>query len=233
MKEAAMKPDAQLQRDVLDELEWEQSIDAAQIGVAAKDGVVTLTGHAPVYADKIMAAEVAKRVHGVKAVANDILVRPSDGSQLDDADIAAAVVHALKWDAVAPDECIQIIVEDGWITLEGTVDRQYQKEAADRVVRHLDGARGVTNAILVEPCEPPDGMRARIEAAYRRSALVDSRRIAVEADNGIVRLCGDLHSHVERDEAERIAWTAPGTIKVENCITITPWGYGPSDEWGY
>jgi osmotically-inducible protein OsmY len=218
-----VKTNAQLQRDVLDELRWEPSIDAAQIGVTARDGVVTLTGHVGVYAQKFTAEEAAKRVHGVKAVANDIVVRPLDSSQLDDADIATAALQALKWDAAVPDDRVRVTVRDGWITLEGAVDRQFQKAAADRAVRRLIGARGVTNTILVKAGETASDIKASIEAAFRRSAILDSSSIKVEKDNSTVTLSGNVHSHVERDEAERIAWAAPGVSRVVNDLVITPW----------
>lgn len=218
-----MKSDVQLQHDVVEELEWEPSIDAAEIGVAVKGGVVTLMGHVPVYAQTFKAAEVAKRVHGVKAIANDIQVRLGDGHQPDDADIAAAALHALKWDASVPDERLQIAVRDGWITVDGTVDWPFEREAADRVLRHLIGALGVTNTILVKPRETANDVKSDIEAAFRRSATLDAKKIWVETKDGAVTLHGEVHSHAERDEAERIAWTAPGVRRVEDCITIAPW----------
>jgi osmotically-inducible protein OsmY len=222
-EELTVKTNAQLQRDVLDELQWEPGVDAAQIAVTARDGVVTLTGHVSVYAQKFAAEEAVKRVHGVKAVANDLTVRPPDSGQLDDADIAASALHALKWDATVPDDRVRVTVRDGWITLEGAVDRQFQKEAADRAVRRLIGARGVTNTILVKAGETASDIKGSIEAAFRRSAILDSTKIRVEKDDGTVTLSGDVHSHVERDEAERIAWAAPGVSRVVNDITITPW----------
>jgi osmotically-inducible protein OsmY len=180
-----------------------------------------------------MAEEVAKRVHGVKGVANDIEVRPPDSHQRDDADLAAAAVHALEWDAAVPDDRLQVTVQDGHITLEGVVDWQYQKEAADRAVRHMVGARGLTNSIEVKGREAPDDIKVSIEAAFRRSATLDSRRVSVQTEGRTVTLEGDVHSHAERDEAERAAWAAPGVVRVRNYLTITPWGYGPADEWGY
>ena len=237
-----MKTEIDLRRDVLDELEWDPSIDAAQVGVTVKEGVVTLTGHVPHFAEKFAVEEVAKRVHGVRAVANDIEVRPQESHQRDDTDIAAAAVHALEWDPKVPDPWIQVTVRDGWITLEGSVEHQFEKAAADRAVRRLIGSRGLTNAILVAPGqragEPAprrgDELRADIEAALKRSASVDSRQITVEIESdGEVVLTGDLHSHAELDEAERIAWTARGVARVDNCLTVTPWGSGPADEWGY
>jgi osmotically-inducible protein OsmY len=145
-----MKTDAQLHREVLDELERDPTVDATRIGVSVKDGVVALTGSVPVYGQKFRAQEVVTHVHGVKGIANDIEVRVPDGLPPNDADIAASVLHALKWEAKVPDDQVQVIVRDGWITLEGTVDQQSQKDAIDRAVTRLIGARGLTDLILVK-----------------------------------------------------------------------------------
>ena len=128
---------------------------------------------------------------------------------------------------------LQVTVEEGWIRIEGTVEHQFQKLAVDRVVRHLHGARGVTNEIVVAPPETMTEIAAEIEAAFRRSAVLDSSKLAVEVDGSTVTLTGDVRSHSERDEAERTAWAAPGVRRVENCVTVTPWGAGPAEEWGY
>ncbi len=237
-----MKPDVKLQHDVLEELDWDSGIDAAQIGVTAKDGVVTLTGHVPVFAEKLAAEDVTKRVHGVRAVANEIEVRPPASHHRHDEEIAAAAVHALKWAAKVPDERLQVTVRQGWLTLEGTVSEPFEKQTADRTLRQLVGARGVTNTIRIDrrrraaPPEQPHWaaeLKSIIEAALRRSATVNSKQVTVEIEEQRVVLSGDVHSHAELDEAERIAWAAPGVAEVENDITITPWGYGPAEEWGY
>ena len=228
-----MKTNVHLQRDVLDELEWDPSIDAAQVGITAKDGIVTLSGHVPVYAEKHVAEEAAKRVHGVRAVANEIQVRPTEAHVRDDEDVAAAAVHALEWDARIRDEQLQVTVEEGWITVEGRVEHQFQKAAVDHAVRHLAGARGLTNGIVVAPQEMTNAVKARIEAAFRRSATLNSKQLNIEIDGSSVILTGDVHSHTEFEEAERTAWIAPGVRCVRNCITITPWGFGPAEEWGY
>jgi len=157
-----MKTDAKLQRDVVDELHADPRIEAARIGVTAAGGIVTLTGHVPVYAQKFFAEEAAKRVHGVKAVANDIDVVLSDAGRRLDADIAGAVVNALRLDAEIPDERLQVTVRDGWITVGGTVDWQFQKEAVDRAIRPMVGARGLTNTIVVQPpVEPAEAESVR------------------------------------------------------------------------
>jgi osmotically-inducible protein OsmY len=223
-EELIMKTDAELQRDVLQALQWEPSVDATQIGVTVKGGVVTLTGHVTEYAQKFTAEAAAKRVHGVKGVANDVGVKLSDGGLRTDSDIAAAAVHALEWHAEVPDDRIRVVVRDGWIILDGKVDWQYQKEAADRVVRTLIGARGVTNNILVEPRGAPADVKADVEGALRRSAIVDSTAVSVETSDGTVTLRGAVHSWADREEAERLAWGAPGVRRVENCLELTPWG---------
>jgi osmotically-inducible protein OsmY len=228
-----MKTDVHLQRDVLDELEWEPSIEAAQIGVTTNEGVVTLSGHVPVYSEKHTAEVVAKRVHGVRAVANEIEVRPSGTHVRDDEEIAAAAVHALQWDAKVPETRIQVSVEDGWIKVDGTVEHRYEKLAVDRVLRHLHGARGVSNEITVTPKQAVSEIQAAIEAALRRSAVLNSSRLSVEVEDSKVTLTGDVHSHSELEEALRTAWSAAGVQEVQNCVTITPWGTGPAEEWGY
>ena len=227
------KTDVHLQRDVLDELEWEPSVDAAQIGVTTKDGIVTLTGHVPVYSDKHTAEEAAKRVHGVRAVANEIEVRPLDVHVRDDEDIAAAAVHALQWDAKVPDKDVQISVEDGWIKAGGTVEHRFQKAAVDRVLRHLHGARRVTNDIRVVSPEAVSAVTSAIESAFKRNAVLNSRKLAVEVADSSVTITGDVHSLSELAEVERVAWSAGGVREVQNCVTITPWGLGPAEEWGY
>lgn len=228
-----MSKDVELQRRVLDELDWEPSVDAAQIGVTVHEGVVALAGHVPHYTQKFTAEEVVKRVYGVKGVADDIEVRPPASHQRDDADIAAAAVHAIEWDTGVPQGRVQVTVREGWIVLEGAVDWQYQRQAAERAVRHLTGLRGVTNSILVQPGETTSLLKEDVEAALRRSAIVNSECVAVEIDGNTVLLTGDVHSHTERDEAERTAWAARGVVNVENCITVTPWGTGSAEEWGY
>ncbi len=228
-----MKTDVHLQHDVIAELDWDPCVDAAQVGVIAKEGVVTLTGHVPAYAEKHAAEEVTKRVHGVRGVANEIEVRPGQPSLYDDEEIASAAVHGLQWDARVPHQNIQVLVERGWVTLDGTVEHQFEKKAADRVLHHLAGIRGITNAIHVLPQKELDEVKSSIEAAFRRSATLDSSLLNVETEGETVILTGDVHSHIELEEAERTAWAAGGVHQVQNCLTITPWGLGPAEEWGY
>lgn len=214
--------DTQLQRDVLNELEWEPSVHAAEIGVAVKEGVVTLSGMVGTYAEKLAAEKAAKRVRGVKAVAEDIAVRVRTGLERNDTEIASAAVVALGWDVEVPHEKLKIKVEDGWITLEGEVDWAFQRDAATRVVRYLMGVRGVTNLITIKPRIETATIKRRIGEAFKRNAELDANRIRVDAIGGRVALYGDVHSWQEHDEATHVAWSAPGVVIVENHIAVTP-----------
>jgi osmotically-inducible protein OsmY len=215
-----MKSDLELRRDVLDELEWEPSIDAAGIGVTAHDGVVTLSGNVKTYAEKLTAEHAAERVRGVKAIANDIEVQLGRAHARTDSDIAEAAVNALRWKTLVPDGQIKTSVSEGWITLDGEVDWQYQKEAAFDAVRFLVGVHGVTNLISLKPRASATEVKSYIEAAFRRSAELDAKSIEVEARDGKVILRGNVHSSSERQEAARTASAAPGVTQVENLIGI-------------
>jgi osmotically-inducible protein OsmY len=221
-KEDSMKDDVALRRDVLDELEWEPSLDAAEIGVTAREGVVTLTGAVKSYTEKITAERVTKRVQGVKGIANDIEVRLPGTAERTDSDIARAAVDALTWKSSVPADRVRVLVKNGWVTLEGQVDWQYQKDAAFGAVDHLVGVKGVTNMIALRPRVSATEVKSRIEAAFRRSAELDAQKVRVEIRDGKVTLRGDVRSWSERHEAERTAWAAPGVTQVENLIAITP-----------
>lgn len=212
--------DLELKKAVEAELNFEPSINAAEIGVAVKDGVVTLTGRVDSYWTKVAAERAAARVAGVKAIANDLEIRLPTSSERTDEDIARAAVNALEWDVLVPSDSIKVSVSKGWVTLEGEVDWHYQKDAAERAVRRLIGVRGVSNLIEVKPHVRPTQVKAQIEEALKRSAELDANRITVETDGDKVILRGTVRSWAEREEAERAAWRAPGVRSVDNRITV-------------
>jgi osmotically-inducible protein OsmY len=216
----AMKNDIQLRRDVTDELEWEPSVDATQIGVAVKDGIVTLTGEVTHYAGKLEAERLVKTVAGVKAVANDVQVRVPGISVQNDTEIAEAALNALKWHTSIPSDKVQITVRDGFLTLEGHVDWQFQREAVENAVRFLKGVKGVSNMIKLAEKPKPKDVKAKIEAAFKRNAEVDAGHVQVETQEGKVILKGKVGSWTELSEAERVAWTAPGVTDVDNRLTV-------------
>jgi VCBS repeat-containing protein len=213
-----MKTDNELRRDVEMELQWDPSVDARDIGVAAKNGVVTLTGQVSNYSEKWRAEGIAKRVAGVVGLANDIEIRLS--TERTDTDIAQAAALALKIDTTIPPDQVKVIVEHGWITLEGKVDWHYQKSSAESAVRHLAGVKAVTNAIAITPKVIPAEVRNQIEQAFKRNAQIDARQISIEAHDRKVILRGTVRSWAELHEAETGAWAAPGVSEVDNRLTV-------------
>ena len=214
-----MKTDTELQQHVMDELEWQPGLDAAAIGVSADSGVVTLSGQVASLAQKWEAEDAAKHVAGVRAVANDIKVDLGGGARTD-ADIARAALNALDWDVVVRDKRLKVTVSDGWVKLEGEVDGQYQRAAAERAVRYLSGVTGVTNLIAIKPAVTRKEIKTKIEQALQRSAALDAQQIYVETHGDTVILRGNVRTWEEREDAERAAWAAPGVTQVEDHIRV-------------
>jgi len=214
--------DKELKQHVQNALDWEPGLDATDIGVSVDGGVTTLRGNVASYSEKMTAERVALRVYGVIAVANDLVVHLPSGSERTDTEIAQAAVSALNWNTVVPNDRVTVIAQNGWLTLSGTVNWNYQKDAAARTVRDLMGVKGVTNHIAVKPQLKTSDVRDKIEAAFKRSAEVDARRISVVAEDGKIILSGNVHSWAERQEAERAAWAAPGVKLVDDRLTVVP-----------
>ena len=215
------RSDNSLRDDVLLELKWDPKISSASdIAVAVKDGVVTLSGFVPSFWEKDAAEKAVKRVYGVRGIANDIKVKLF--WQRTDPEIARDAVHELESHVSIPADRIKVTVKDGWVTLEGTVDWEYQKSLAQSAMKKLKGVSGVTNKIQVTPKASTAEVKSKIEEALRRSAELDARRITVEIEGSTVKLYGSVSSWAERDEAERAAWSARGTTMVENHILVNP-----------
>src|SRR4030088_359998 len=200
------RSDADIQRDVLDELKWDARVQPNEVGVAVKDGIVTLTGWVDSYTKRWAAEEAALRVRGVKAVANDIEVKLPISVERTDADIAAAALRALEWDAMIPNDQVKVTVSKGWVTLDGEVNWQFQRDDAERVVRRLTGVKGVTNLLRVKSRPTPSELKQKIEDALVRSAETDAKRITVEVQGNKVVLEGTVRAWAEKQEAERVAW---------------------------
>jgi osmotically-inducible protein OsmY len=216
-----MKTDKQLQQDVMDDLRWDPSIDASKVGVVASNGVITITGTVPSYFQKQNTEKIVKRVAGVRGVANDIDVRLPNSTERNDGDIAQAALNALKWDTSVPDNKVTVTVSKGWVTLEGSVDWNYQKESCDKAVEKLTGVKGVTNRISVAPHVTSKDVKSEIKAALHRYAELESRSIDVDAVDNTVTLRGQVRSWAERKEAETAAWMAAGVSQVKNEITVS------------
>ncbi len=217
-----MRTDAQIERDVKEELKWHPDLDATDIALTVQNGVVTLAGFAKSYLEKYEAEQAVKRVAGVVAVANDIEVRLPNIDQRPDPDIARDVVAALKSSLPLTWDQIKVTVKSGWVTLEGDVDWNYRRTAAETAARPIKGVKGVTNAIRVKPSVEPAQIKQKIMDAFKRNAEVDANHITVETHGNEVVLEGTVRSWIEREEAERIAWLAPGVTKVDDRIVVRP-----------
>jgi len=215
-----MKTDTQLQQDVSAELKWEPSVHAARIGVEVKDGVVTLAGQVDSYAEKWSAESAALRVAGVKAMSTELKVHLTSPSKRTDADIAAAVENVLEWCSSLPAGGPKVMVEDGWVTLSGDVDWQFQKQAAADSIRFLMGVIGVSNQISIMPTLSATLVKSDIEAALKRTAIADAKQIKVAVRGADVTLSGTVHSWAERETATNSAWATPGVISVVDQLTL-------------
>lgn len=214
--------DKSLQQDVIDELDFEPSVNAAHIGVAVNKGVVTLNGHVGSYAEKLAAEKAVKRVKGVRAIAQEMDVRfPSDKKTADD-DIAARAANILAWSAVVPPGSVKVKVQDGWVGLSGEVEWQYQRSAAEAEIRRLSGVAGVVNSIAIKPRVVASDVKRKIEGALRRHAELEAQgiRVLVE-EGGHVALEGHVHDWRQREAARRAAWSAPGVTRVDDHLLVS------------
>ena len=215
-----MKTDSKLKLDVQDELSWEPSIDETKIGVTVDDGVVTLSGEVDSYSKKLAAEKAAKRVQGVKAVAEDIIVKYSSSLDKSDTDIAKAALNALTWHSSVPNDAVMVKVEDGWVYLSGEVKWDYQKKSAKNAIKDLSGVKGVINSLTIKQEVKPFEVKNKIEEAFERSAEIDARGIKVTADGHTVTLSGKVHSIKEKEDAEEAAFNAPGVMEVNNNLRV-------------
>ena len=223
-----MKTDALIQSDVISELKWEPSIDAAKIGVSVRDGIVTLDGYVNSFVEKLTAVRVASRVMGVKAVAQELKIRLPQSYERNDADIAEAAVNALEWNMKVPDDRIKVEVQDGMVILTGEVVWEYQRAAAHDAVCCLIGIKGVTDEISIKSSVSPVNVKSKIKSAFQRHSVLDAKNIIVESDGSKVILNGTVHSWMEKQEAASAAWSAPGVSNVENNLVVT----GASEIYG-
>jgi osmotically-inducible protein OsmY len=218
------KSDAELKDDVLAELKYEPSVKVTDIGVLVKDGTVTLNGFATSYGEKWDAVRAARRVAGVNAIADDIEVIQPDSMRHTDGDIATAAANQIKWSPRIPAEAVKITVREGWINLEGELEWAYQKDAVEAAVKYLAGVTGVANLIVIKPKLTASDVGSSIKRAFKRNAQLDADMIDVETSGNKVTLYGKVRNNSERDEAERVAWAAPGVSSVDNKLVLA-WGF--------
>ncbi|HKT61572.1 MAG TPA: BON domain-containing protein [Gemmatimonadales bacterium] len=223
-----MNSDPDIQRDVVAQLEAEPNLRWEDTAVGVRDGVVMLAGYVDSYADKWRAEQVVEKVKGVKAVVNELKAKLPSQSRRPDPELARATIDALTWNVLVPTDRIQVVVEDGWISLIGEVSHYYQREEAERTVRNLTGVVGVTDLITVATAPPPDDLKRRITETLRRGVQLDADRITVEVDGHEAILRGPVRSYAEYKEAERAARNAPGITEVENHLTVDPLAYAPA-----
>lgn len=215
-----MKTDSEIRKDVLSELQWDPLIPETKVGVTVNEGVVTLSGHVDTYAEKVAAKRAAERVSGVKALAIEIDVIPVGDHQRSDTEIALAAEHALSWNTSVPQDRVKVTVEQGWVTLTGDLDWNFQRRAVERLVRPLKGVVGVTDNIRLKTLPVPLKLRERIQDALTRQVMREARRIEVVVEGSEVTLRGQVHSWAERNAAEGASWSAPGVTRVNNQLLV-------------
>ena len=215
-----MRTSEDIRADVLEELEWVPGLDESEIRIAVDENIVTMTGHVPSWTEKRKSEEAAKRVAGVRGLADEVKVRVPGSHGRDDTDVVETALDALRWNYSVPNEKVTVTVDNGWLTLEGTVDWQYQRKAAERAVQGLTGMKHLSNRITVTPRVSPANVKEKVEAAFKRSAELEARNLRVATDGGTVTLSGDVHSWTEWEEAENAAWAAPGVVGVDNRLAV-------------
>jgi osmotically-inducible protein OsmY len=223
LKPNLMKSDIEIQKNVMDELKWQPILTSNEIGVSVKNGVATLNGTVDCYSKKVAAEDAAKRVFGVKAIAEEIEVNISGSEKKNDSEIAAAVVDALKWQSAIQESRFRVKVEKGWVTLEGDVEWEFQREAAQKSVESLNCVWGISNLTRVIPKLSSKDIFQNISEAFKRSATIDSERVKVATEGSTVVLTGVVRSLIEKKDAERTAWLAPGVSSVENKLEVKPY----------
>ena len=212
----------EIQRDVISQLQWEPFVKASEIGVAVKDGIVTLSGMVDTYSKKMAAENAVKKVKGVRAIAEDIQIGVSPTYRKTDSEIAESVLHSLNWNTVIPEGKIQVKVEEGIVTLDGEVEWEFQRASARNVVNNLPGVRSVFSNITVKPKIAASDVQNKISSAFHRTATIDAEKVTVEVLGNAVTLRGQVRSYAEREDAENAAWSAPGVATVRNYLELVP-----------
>lgn len=215
-----MKTDDEIQKDIMEQLKWEPYLQASEIGVAVKNGVVTLSGHVDSYPKKLAAENAAKKISGVKAIAEDIQIGVSPAQQRSDTEIAEAIVNAIKWHTAVREEKIKVKVENGIVKLEGEVEWEFERQKVKTAVENISGVRAVHNLIIINPQTTPIDVERKIRAAFHRSATIDAGKINAEVIGNKVILRGNVRSFVEKEDAENAAWSAPGVLSVESHLKV-------------
>ena len=215
-----MKNDTELQEDVMAELQWEPRVKASGIGVTAKDGIVTLSGTVDSYSEEIAAIDATSKVFSVKGVADELHVRLPDYNKTTDEDIARSAANAIAWNSNVPKDCVKAVVQNGWVTLEGEVNWQFERNAAEAAVHHQRGVLGLSNEIVVKPLVQKLDVTSKIASAFERDAKLDAEKIKIDARGNKITLSGSVHSYAEKDEADRAAWCTPGVAAVDNKLIV-------------